>query len=165
VLTRLHDSGRDRGQLALLVIGYVAITGLLIVVGIDVSKVFLARRALSSAADAAALAAAQAVDRAAIYSGDAGGCGALLPLDVDRAAQLAGQSVADDLDSLRQTFGTVDPPETLVAGGTVTVHLSGDIAVPFGGVLALLVPGHGDGRVHVGVSASAQSPLSAPGGC
>jgi hypothetical protein len=165
VLTQPHDSERDRGQLALLVIGYVAIAGVLIVAGIDASKVFLARRALSSAADAAALAAAQAVDRAAIYAGDAGGCGALLPLDDDRAGQLAGQSVADDLDGLRQTFRTVDPPDTLVASGTVTVHLSGDVGVPFGGVLAMLVPGHGDGLVHVDVSASAQSPLSTPSGC
>jgi hypothetical protein len=89
----------------------------------------------------------------------------LLPLDVGRAGQLAGQSVLDDVDDLRHTFATVTPPETDVGGGTVTVRLSGDVAVPFGRVLAWLAPGHDDGRVHVDVTASAQSPLSTPGGC
>ena len=52
----------DAGQLTLLIIGFTALATLLILVGVDVSKVFLARRALSSAADAAALAAAQSVN-------------------------------------------------------------------------------------------------------
>ena len=155
----------DEGQLALLIIGYAVIAAVLVVIGIDVSKVFLARRALASAADAAALAAAQAVDRAAIYSGDAGACGGLLPLDVDRAGRLAEQSVDDEIDGLHQSFAALDPPATGVTGGTVTVQLSGDVAVPFGRVLAWLDPAHGDGRVHVDVNASAQSPVSAPGGC
>lgn len=156
---------RDEGSLTLLVIGYAAIAAVLIVAGIDVSKVFLARRALSSAGDAAALAAAQAVDRAALYSGTAGGCGLLLPLDPGRAELLAGQSISDALTDLRHTFASVMPPETAVDGGTATVHLSGAVAVPFGHVLALLLPGHDDGLVHVDVTSAAQSPLSAPGGC
>jgi hypothetical protein len=47
----------------------------------------------------------------------------------------------------------------------VTVHLSGRVALPFGRVLALLVPGHDDGRVQVDTASHAQSPLSVPGGC
>ena len=35
----------------------------------------------------------------------------------------------------------------------------------FGHVLAVLVPGHGDGRVQVDATSHAQSPLTAPGGC
>jgi len=161
-----HDERRhdERGQLTLLIIGLVAIAALLIVVAIDVSKVFLARRALSSAADAAALAAAQAVDKAAVYRGD-GGCGSLLPLDPAQAASYADAALADDEGDLRQTFVSLDAAQTDVQTGTVTVHVGGEVAVPFGKVLALLLPGHADGRVHVDATAHAQSPLTAPGGC
>jgi hypothetical protein len=125
---------------------------------------FLARRALSSVADAAALAAAQAGDRAAIYAG-AAGCGGVLPIDPAGAEQDVDVSLTDDLADLRQTFQVVQPADVAVTGGTVTVHLSGDVKVPFGGVLALLDPGRGDGLVHVSVSAAAESPVTAADGC
>lgn len=157
--------GADDGQLTLLIIGYVAIAAVLVVVGVDASKVFLAQRALSSAADAAALAAAQAVDKGAIYAGTGGGCGGLLPLDPAEAQQRAETAVGDQDSSLRSTFATLDAPQTEVAAGTVTVHLSGRVGLPFGHVLALLVPGHADGRVQVDTTSHAQSPLSVPGGC
>lgn len=155
----------DDGQLTLLVIGYTTIAAVLIVVGVDVSKVFLAQRALSSAADAAALAAVQALDRPAIYSGRAGGCGDLLPIDPAAATDAVGASVLDDLDALQHEFVTVGVPETDVAGGAVSVRLSGDVSVPFGGVLRLLDPSRADGRVHVEVTASAEAPVTTPGGC
>jgi len=156
---------RDEGQLTLLIIGFVAIAAVLIVVGVDASKVFLAQRALSSAADAAALSAAQAVDKEAIYTGSGGGCGGLLPLDDAEAARRATLAVDDQTDSLRSTFATLDVPETDVDAGTVAVHLSGRVALPFGHILAVLVPGHDDGRVRIEATSHAQSPLSAPGGC
>jgi len=162
MLSRARD---DDGQLTLLVIGFITIAAILIVAGVDASKAFLARRALASAADAAALDAAQAVDKAAIYSGSAGGCGGLLPLDEDQASQRAEDSVGEQLPALRQTFASLDEPETRVDDGTVSVHLSGSIGVPFGRVLALLVPGHADGRVHIDATAHARSPLTARGGC
>jgi uncharacterized membrane protein len=161
VLSRRRD---DDGQLTVLIIGYTFLAAVLIVVGVDVSKVFLARRALSSVADAAALAAAQAADRAAVYAGDAG-CGGVLPIDQAAAAQQVEASLVDDLADLRQTFAVVGTPVVDVVTGTVTVHLEGDVAVPFGRVLALLDPGRADGRVHVAVTASAESPVTAPGGC
>jgi uncharacterized membrane protein len=161
----LTPARRDDGSLTLLVIGYVTIAAVLIVAGIDASKVFLAHRALSAAADAAALDAAQAVDKAAVYAGTAGGCGNLLPLDETAAAQRAQDAVGEQLPGLRQTFASLDDPQTQVVDGTVTVNLSGSIALPFGRVLALLVPGHADGRVHIDASAHAQSPLTSPGGC
>ncbi len=157
--------GRDDGQLTLLVIGFCLVAATLVVVAVDVSKVFLARRALSSVADSAALQAAQALDREAIYAGRAGGCGSLLPLDPAAVRQSVWSAVDDDLADLRQTFAAVEPPAVDVAAGTVTVRLTGQVAVPFGRVLALLLPGHPDGRVAVGVTASAQSPLTTPGGC
>lgn len=154
----------EGGSLTVLVIGYVFIATVLVVIGVDVSKVFLARRALSSAADAAALSAAQAADRSAIYAGDAG-CGAVLPIDQAGAEREADASLDDDLMDLRQTFHDVAPPDVSVTGGTVTVHVSGQVKVPFGGVLGLLDPGRDDGLVAVSVAASAQSPVSAVDGC
>jgi uncharacterized membrane protein len=154
----------DDGQLTVLVIGFMFILAVLIVVGVDVSKVFLARRSLSSVADAAALAASQSADRAAIYAGDAA-CGGVLPLDSTVAAQQVDASLADDLPDLRQTFAVLQAPEVSVIAGRVTVRMAGDVKVPFGRVLALLDPARSDGRVHVAVSATAESPISAPGGC
>ena len=156
---------RDDGQLTLLIIGFVAIAAVLVIVGVDASKVFLARRALSSAADAAAVAASQAVDKEAIYAGAGGGCGGLLPLDSDEAARRAAVAVDDQGAGLRGTFAALDEPQTVVTGGTVDVHLSGRVAVPFGHVLAVLVPGHDDGTVAIEATSHAQSPLSVPGGC
>jgi uncharacterized membrane protein len=165
MLNRRTQVGSDDGQLTILIIGFVAIAAMLVVAGIDASKVFLAQRALSSAVDAAAVAAAQAVDKDAIYAGTGGGCGGLLPLDVAAAQQRADAAVDEQNSSLRSTFATLDAPQTDVSGGTVTVHLSGRVALPFGRVLALLVPGHDDGRVQVDTASHAQSPLSVPGGC
>jgi uncharacterized membrane protein len=154
----------DDGQLTLLIIGFVTIAALLVIVGVDVSRVFLARRALASTADAAALAAAQAVDRAAVYGGRSG-CGGLLPVDADAAAHVVGTTVGDASDSLRRTFVALEAPDTSADAGTVTVRLSGDVRVPFGKVLALLVPGHPHGTVTVSVVSHAESSLSLPGGC
>jgi len=161
----LSRADRDEGSLTLLIVGYAGILALLVVVGVDVSKVFLAHRALSSVADEAALAAAQSVDRAAVYAGDGGGCGELLPIDSGSAMQTAAVTVDGDMTDLRHTFAVVAVPETSVTAGTVTVHLSGDVAVPFGRALTLLLPGHGDGRVHVDATATADSPVVAAGGC
>ena len=160
----LKACGRDDGQLTVLVIGFTFILAVLIVVGVDVSKVFLARRSLASVADAAALAASQAADQSAIYAGDAA-CGGVLPLDPVAASQQADSSLADDLPDLQQTFAAVQAPEVSVVAGRVTVEMAGDVKVPFGRVLALLDPSRSDGRVHVAVSATAESPITAPGGC
>ena len=150
--------------MTLLIIGFTTVAALLIVVGVDVSKVFLARRALSSAADAAALAAAQSVDRAAVYAGSADGCGGLLPIDSAVAAGRADASVADDEPDLLHTFARVGAPETTVDTGRVTVRLGGDVALPFASVLSLLHVGHG-GTVHVAVASAASSPQRDPDGC
>lgn len=155
----------DAGQLTLLVIGYVAIAAVLVVVGIDVSAAFLARRALASVADSAALAGAQAVDRQAYYAGvGAGvGCGVALPVDPASASQRVAGIVADDAVDLRRMFRTIDPPDVRVLAGTVTVRLHGRAGVPFARVLAWLAPGHGDGAVDIDVTAHARSALSTAG--
>jgi Putative Flp pilus-assembly TadE/G-like len=154
----------DGGSITVLVIGYVAIALLLIVAGIDASKVFLAQRALSSAADSAALAAAQGVDTHALYTGSGIRCGSILPLDAARAGDLAANALDDDAPGLRHTFVDLSDPQTSVTGGDVSVRLSGQVAVPFGKVLGWLVPSYPDGRVPVTETAHATSPV-AGGGC
>jgi len=150
----------DDGSLTLLIIGYTLIAALLIVVGVDVSKVFLAQRSLSSAADAAALAGAQAVDRASIYS-DGVGCSDL-PVDPSSAQEAVNASVGDAADNLRSTFVSLAEPEVRVQAGTVQVQLDGEVSVPFGGVLAVLLPDHPDGHVGVSAVSAATSALTSP---
>jgi Flp pilus assembly protein TadG len=162
MLTR--RGGHDDGSITVLIIGYTAIAAVLITVGIDTSKVFLAQRALASAADSAALAAAQGVDLAAIYDGGALHCGQPLPLDQTHATELASASVGDSASDLSHTFATLAPPETSLVAGTVTVELSGKVAVPFGRVLSWLDPSRPDGLVHVHETAHARSPV-AGGAC
>jgi uncharacterized membrane protein len=140
---------RDRGSITVLVIGYTAIAAVLVAVGVDVSKVFLARRSLSAAADSAALAAAQGIDRQAVYNGSALRCGQPLPLSRSRAGDLAGSSVREDRTDLGRTFTTVAAPQTTVRSGTVTVELSGRVALPFG-----------PSEVQVSATSSAASPVT-----
>jgi uncharacterized membrane protein len=155
VLTR-----RDEGSLALLVIGYTFIAAVLVVVGVDVSKVFLAQRALSSAADSAALAGAQAVDRAAVYAGAADCTG--LPIDAVSAHHAVEAALSDAGDSLRGTFVSLSDPDVQVEAGRVQVRLHGQVTVPFGRVLTTLLPDHSGGRVDVSADAAASSALSSP---
>jgi type II secretory pathway component PulM len=152
----------DDGSIMVLIIGYTAIVAVLMTVGVDVSKVFLAQRALASAADSAALAAAQGVDTQAVYDGRGPQCRQPLPLDSARSAALAAGSVAADRAGLDQTFASVSDPQTAVSGGTVSVALSGQVAVPFGRVLGWLDPSHRDGEVGVSETSHARSPV---GGC
>jgi uncharacterized membrane protein len=73
----------DEGSILLLVLGCVTIALLLVVVVVDASAVYLARRSLASDVDGAALSAAQAVSAGSVY---ADGAGAQLPLDAVEAA-------------------------------------------------------------------------------
>ncbi len=163
MLNPSDEAPRDCGQITLLVIGYVSIALVLIVAGIDASKVFLAQRALSSAADSAALAAAEGVDTRAVYAGPGIRCGTTLPLDQDKAAGLAAAAVDDQSDDLSRTFALLAAPETDVTGSDVEVQLSGQVSVPFGKLLGWLDPRYPDGRVPVTEAAHASSPVAGVG--
>ncbi|MCW2546888.1 MAG: Protein of unknown function rane [Mycobacterium sp.] len=67
----------------LLTLGCASIALILVVVVVDASAVFLARRSLASATDGASLAAAQSVSSQSVY---AKGAGAQLPLEEVQAA-------------------------------------------------------------------------------
>jgi len=124
VLQRLrHD---DSGQLLVLILGFAVVAGLLVTVVTNASRVFLYQRALSSAADGAALAAAQSVDTAAIYRG---GAEETLPLDpaaVDAAVvgYLADAGVAERLPGLAVATTATD-------GTTVSVTLTVRVDLAF----------------------------------
>lgn len=158
---RRRMSGDD-GQITVLVLGYTAVAALLVVVGIDASAAFLARRALTAAADDAAVAAAGSVDTTAIYAGGLR-CGQPLPLDPGRAQAAAQASIASDID-LRRGFSDVAAPATGVSGATVSVALTARARLPLGSVIGLLDPGARDG-VLIHVTSHADSPTVAPGGC
>lgn len=150
----------ERGSITVLVIGYAAIAVALLVAGIDVSKVFLAERALASAADAAAVDAAQAVDTAQIYDGPDLRCGHPLPLDPQRVDAAARESIAERAPDLARSFVSLEPVRTSVSGGTVTVVMRGEVAVPFGRVLRWLGVARDGGAVPVSDTAHAQSPVA-----
>jgi hypothetical protein len=155
----------DEGSILPLVIGYAALAGLLVAVGVDASKVFLASRALSAAADSAALAAAQGIDKHAVYDGSRLRCGDRLPLSRERAATLAATATRDAAPGLHHTFDSLAAPRTSVSGGTATVVLAGQVAVPFGRVLTWLDPSRANGRVGVTETSHAESPVVGAPGC
>ncbi len=73
--------------MTLLIVGYFLVSVLLITVVINVSRVFIVRRALHGVADGAAIAAAGALDETRIYRGD---LGTHLPL-----TQLQAEDIVD----------------------------------------------------------------------
>ena len=78
---------RDEGSVLLLVIGFAGIPLVLVAVVADVSAVVLAKRSVASAADGAAVTAAQALDLDAVYDQ---GLGEQLPLSTgDARARVA----------------------------------------------------------------------------
>jgi len=131
----------------LLVLGLVVLAGLFVVVVVDASALFLARRDLLSAADGAALAGAQAVDEAAVYRDGVHGS---LPLDPKRVQlavddYLSSSGVAEEVGGLQVQVAT--------DGTTVRVELVAVVRLP---VVNSVTPGAGDG-VDVAASASARS--------
>ena len=137
----------DDGTVMLLVLGLVVLAGLFVVVVVDASALFMARRDLLAAADGAALAGAQAVDEAAVYREGVHGS---LPLD-PRRVQLA----VDDYLRLSGVSGSVDELRVDVTtdGTTVRVELLAVVQLP---VVNGVTPGAAAG-VSVAASASARS--------
>jgi uncharacterized membrane protein len=137
----------DRGSVLVLGIGLVALTMLVVGAGVDASRLFLARRALASLADGAALRGAHDLDTAALY---ASGATDVLPLSTTRVRAdvveyVAGQAAANGVSGVRVV-------SLRVVDGTVSVGLSRVETVPVLGTL-LGTPG---GEV-VSADASARS--------
>lgn len=139
----------DDGQLLLLVLVYAAIALSLVVVVVDVSKLFLYKRALSGAADGAALAASQSADEGQLLTG---GVGATIPLSQDSVEAAVERYVR--LAGLERRFDGLTWMVT-TDGATATVTLRSDVALPFVGVVQA-----GDGTVDVSAEASARSQVT-----
>jgi uncharacterized membrane protein len=134
----------DDGSVLLLVLGLTGVLLVAVALVVNVSAVILAKRALASAADGAAVSAAQALDEEAFYaSGLAGG----LPLDADEAASRVAAYRAD------VEAGQPGLQLSLrVDGRTAVVRASRTIALP----LRLL----STGPVTVEAEARARAPLT-----
>jgi uncharacterized membrane protein len=141
--------GDDEGQLMILIIGYFAIAALALAVVVDASKVFLAQRALVSAADGAAQVAAQTVDEAALYRGASAAGG--LPLDSGRIDDVVGTYVVNH--RLPERFKNFEVVQVQVAGDrTVVVTFRTRASLPFPG------PASDRRGVHLTATAKARIP-------
>jgi Flp pilus assembly protein TadG len=137
----------EGGTILLLTIGFALIALSLVLVVMDVSKVFLTRRSLVSAADGAALAGVQSLDRDAFYAGNDGDA---LPLDADTAVAAVRTYV--DEAGLAGDYADFTLVSIQVTGAEVTVTLRARSVLPFGTYV-----GHPDGVV-VEATAHATAP-------
>jgi uncharacterized membrane protein len=140
----------DDGTITILVVGFTAILLLLIAVVVDVSAVVLARRGVASAADGAAVAAAQQLDQARVY---ATGLDTDIPLSADDVASVVEQYAADARDGQP---GLTLEPSLDPAGTTATVVARREVSLPFVGWLGVAK------TVTVTAVARARAPLVAP---
>ncbi|MCW2777521.1 MAG: hypothetical protein JWN17_1246 [Frankiales bacterium] len=128
----------------LLVLGLTTVLLALLVLVVDVSVLLLAQRGVASAADGAAVAAAQGLDQDALRSHGLGGRVPLGEVEVQRA--------------VASYAGLVQPPTALTAsrepdGTTVVVRAERVVHLPFAGVV-------GKDRVTVRAVARARSPVA-----
>ena len=113
----------DEGTVLLLIVGLVAVVGLLVAVVTDVTALYLQRRDLVSAADGAALAGAQAVDEETIYTQGLPTSGPL-PLDEDAARSAVHEYLSDSgLASQSLTVRVETTPTTVSVSVSTTYDL------------------------------------------
>ena len=123
----------EQGQITLLVLGLAAIAAALVVVAVDASSVFLARRSLAGIADGAALAAAQSVDVNAIYRGTSG---AAVPLTNDGATGVPAV-VAGYLAEAAARYPGLAGEGVTPDGRTAAVQVRRTVRLPFAAVLGV----------------------------
>jgi len=143
---------RERGQISLLILGFTVVALMLIVGGVDVTAVQLARTRLLDAADSAALDASDALDNGSAYSR-----GLRLSVDVSTdsvwrsAAQyLVVQPRPHGISSWALVDGTGSPD-----GQTAVIRLRGTAEIP---IAANVVAALG-GSVDITVESRARSAI------
>lgn len=139
----------DDGTILLLVLGFTALLLVLVAIVTDVSAVILAKRGAASAADGAAIAAAQQLDQGVVYDK---GIDAAIPLSPELVQEVVatyGARAATAQKGLQLT-ANLDPAQT-----TATVSATRKVTLPFTGWL-------GVGSVTVTAVAHARAPLVAP---
>jgi uncharacterized membrane protein len=115
---KLEDG--DEGSILVLTLGYAVLLMALVLVVVDASAVFLARRGLASACDGASLAAAQSIDSGRVYR--TGVSGSALPLAGVQAAVSRYQVQTYPDGALASS---VQNGDTVVVTGRRTVDLPG----------------------------------------
>jgi len=86
-------TGRERGQITVLTIGFLVVLGLLTALVVDASAMFLQRRELLNLADRAALTAADGLSRERLYRE---GVSSDVPIDPAEARRLAAAVLPPD---------------------------------------------------------------------
>ena len=145
-MTARRRVSADDGTVLVLTIGLAGLLLVVVAVVVNVSAVVLAKRGVASAADGAAVSAAQALDAAAFYEQ---GLGSQVPLS---AADAAARVAAYEADA------RVGQP-----GLDLTVSIDGATAVVTGvRVVRPPFPVFGTGEVTVTAVAKARAPVVAP---
>ncbi len=120
MLTRVRNrSLDDDGQIAILIVTFLAVAALMAWVAIDASIVFLARQRLASAADGAALTAAQQLNAGQYYGGE---CVESLPLDEAAVEAVLDRYRSGDIE-LDATLESVDGGPGVAVQAQIVVDL------------------------------------------
>lgn len=126
---RRPDPRDDSGTILVLLLGFTAVLLLMVAVVVNVSSVILAKREVASAADGAALAAAQELDLGVLYER---GLGARIPLDPGAV----GQRVERYQVQARASQPGLDLSGSVAPDGTTAVVTAvRSVRLPFGQVL------------------------------
>lgn len=128
--TAVPGRSNERGQTALLIIGFVLVIAMMIVVVVDATSAYLRRQALSTLADGAALAAADGIEGEQVYTG---GLGERATVDPERARQLVAGYLSS-VGAARRYPGLVHVVETDGERVVVRVAAPLDLPLPLPGV-------------------------------
>ena len=140
-----RPTGED-GSVLVLVLGLTSVLLALVAVVVDVSAVVLARRGVASAADGAAVAAAQGLDLDAFYAGGVEG-------GVPLSEQEVARRVAEYADEAALGQPGLALESSVEDGVTARVLATRTVSLPLGGRL-------GRGGVTVRAQARARAPLT-----
>ena len=143
-LSRRLNRRSDEGQITLLIIGFTIIALMLIIGGVDVTAVQLARARLFDAADGAALDASDALDNGSAYTV---GLDKTVPITNGSVRQsatgyLAVQPPPQGISSWVLDAGTGSPDgqtAVIVLRGTVDIPIAATVLSAFGGSVQITV--------------------------
>jgi len=138
-----HESP-EKGQISLLILGFTIIALMLIIGGVDVTAVQLARTRLLDAADGAALDASDALDNGSAYSA---GLRAAVPITDGSVRQSAAEYLSvqprpDGITSWVLADGTGSPDgqtSVIRLRGTVDIPIAASVLAAFGGSVSITV--------------------------
>jgi len=139
-----HHGQSDRGQISLLILGFTVVALMLIIGGVDVTAVQLARARLLDAADSAALDASDALDNQSAYGG---GLRSAIEISNDSVWQsatkyLAVQPRPHGISSwvLVDCTGTPDGQTAVIClRGTADIPIAAKVMAAFGGSVDITV--------------------------